>query len=703
MCIFRVPEIGEDLPEKNPLLQNDGLPEFNNITIEQCMAAIAKQTLELESGVRDIEKLLQEKEPTNIFKEVFQVLEEIGAPLDLTWGLAKTLYLGNSTLMPTKSYLSIHDRAKRARAAKFNSTPIYECVKKELLKENVKRSDEETRVLKKFALEGKLNGLELPDSSKIGLKQILNKLTTERTQFKQKVDICSKQFSHIIHDVNVVRDFPPDLLKMVAQNSDKFLEGPWKITLEPNIYMPVMENCPDREIRWNVWQALVNRGSGYGDRDLATGIHLEGIRYARRDLAKLLGFETYADMSMETKMAESVTNVNNMLHVLLERAKPAQDKELENLYEFALERGFRGSRIELWDVPYWRNKQRNSLFNYKEEVFKEYFPLQTVLTGLFELCEKLFNVTIKQRNNISTWHKDVKFYDIFEHHQSAPIAGFYIDPYARTNEKIKVQQSNGWMVGIQNQSKITDTRPLAALIFNFEPPVGEKQSYLTFKEVKYLFHKFGLSLQHLMTNTNYSEVSGSSNIEWDAVEVSGHVFSHWLFNKEVINSISSHQQTGEKLPSEMFNSLMKVHKHLAGLDLSRELYLAALDLELHYSKEYWLDVVKKLWPQFRSFPLDKLDSHPCSFTQIFIEEWAAAYYSHVWSRMIAADVYSAFHEVQGDEQKIQEVGKRFKNTFLTLGGSCHPSKIFRSFRGRDPSPNALLSSLGLKRKKVEKQ
>ncbi|KAJ3624953.1 hypothetical protein MTP99_018542 [Tenebrio molitor] len=169
------------------------------------------------------------------------------------------------------------------------------------------------------------------------------------------------------------------------------------------------------------------------------------------------------------------------------------------------------------------------------------------------------------------------------------------------------------------------------------------------------------------------------------------------------DNISAHCDSEDKLPPQMFDSLLEVHKHLAGIDLSRELYLAALDLELHHCKDYWLDVVKKLWPQFRSFPLDKLDSHPCSFTQIFTDEWAAAYYSHIWSRMIAADVYSAFHEVQGDERKIKDVGKRFRDTFLALGGSCHPSRVFRKFRGRDPSPNALLKSLGLKNIKAEKQ
>lgn len=254
------------------------------------------------------------------------------------------------------------------------------------------------------------------------------------------------------------------------------------------------------------------------------------------------------------------------------------------------------------------------------------------------------------------------------------------------------------MVGIQNHSRIADTKPLAALIFNFESPTVETPTLLQYKEVTVLFQKFGHTLQHLLSRTDYSEVSGLSNLEWDAVEVSGNVLAHWLQNESTYSLISSHYKSEDKLPTKMFECLMNVHKHTAGLELSRELYLSALDMELHTTKTFWLDIVKKLWPMYRSFPLEKIDSHPCSFTQIFTEEWGAAFYSHIWARVIAADVYSAFHEVRDNEGQILDVAKRFRHTFLALGGSCDPNEVFRQFRGRDPSPKALLSSLGLRKK-----
>ncbi|KAK4876624.1 hypothetical protein RN001_009130 [Aquatica leii] len=690
--IVLVPEIGEDLPEKNPLFQQNGLPEFNALTIENCMAAIGKQTLDFEIGVQNIEESIQKNLIKDVFTNVLDPIENIGAPLDTTWGLSKTLYLGNSTLMPTKSYLAIHDRARKSRATKFNSPYIFKAVNEA---DTSKRSEEQLRVLRKYQLEGKLNGLNMKDRDKSKLKECLNKLTAEKNKFKAKTEASTKSFSHQLKDPHIVKDFPVDLLSAMSSDPGR---GPWVATLQPNVYMPFMENCAVRDLRWNIWLAMVGRGSSFGHENYSTSTTLEEIRFLRREQANILGYKSFAEMSMETKMAGSVENIKSIIDLLMDHARPAQERELTCLYEFAIQRDFKDSKIELWDVPYWRNLQQLNLYRYKDLDYLPYFPLSKVIDGLFSLCKRLFNIDIVQRTDVSTWAKDVKYFDVLDN-SDTPLSGFYLDPYARTSQKLHIPYHNGWMVGIQNRSKIADMKPLAALVFNFMPPRGDKPCLLTFKDVKLLFHKFGQALQHLLTQTSYSDVSGLSNVEWDVVEVCGHALSHWLYNKSVIDSISSHCDTGDKLPAEMFDALINVRKHMAGLDLCRELYLSALDLELHSSKDFWLDIVRNLWPHYRCFPLHKYDAHPCSFTQIFVEEWAAAYYSNVWSQIIAADIYSAFHEVQNNEEQICEVGKRFKNTYLALGGSCNPCETFRKFRGRDPSPKALLTILGLKKVK----
>lgn len=692
----RVPEIGEDLPDnKNPLQQDDGLPEFNNVTIEHCMAAIGRQTLEFETDIKRIEQELTKKDHVDFIKDVVNHLEKHGSALDMTWGIAKTLYLGNSALMPTKSYIAIHERAKRARATKYNSPKIYRAAIESLQTE--KLAPEEERVTKKFVLEGKLNGLLLDEHHVAQLTDNLNKQAQEKHKFKIKYETITRKFNQKIVDHQVMAGFPRDVAAGMSQNPNG--EGPWVVNLQPHIYQAFMEYCPDRTLRWNAWNANVSRGSGYGDKEYENSTTIQEIRFLRQDQAKILGFKNYGEVSMETKMAGSVENVQKTIGDLLLHAKPAQDEELKTLLNFATDCMFKGERIELWDYDYWKRKQCRSLFEYDDLKLQEYFPLNKVLDGLFDMCENLFDVKIKQRANVPVWHKDVRFFDVFESHSSAPVAGFYFDPYARSSDKSHMRQNAGWMVGIQNHSRIAETKPLAALVFNFQQPIENKPSLLTFQDLQTLYYRFGQTLQHILSRTTFAEVSGLSNIEWDAVEVTGHVLSMSLLNKSTIDAISSHYLSEDKLPQHMFDSLVNVQRHTAGTDLCKELYLSALDLELHTTKDYWLDIVKRMWPQYRSFPLDKVDSHPCNFHQVFYDEWAAAYFSRVWSKMIAADVYSAFHEVRGQEKQTKDVGKRFRDTFLALGGGTHPNQVFRNFRGRDPSPKALIASLGLKKSK----
>uniref|UniRef100_U5EY96 Putative oligopeptidase n=1 Tax=Corethrella appendiculata TaxID=1370023 RepID=U5EY96_9DIPT len=706
--IVLVPEIGEDSKTKNPLLRDDNLPEFNNITIERCVAAIHQQTNDIEKSVKSLEKSLPQPEETtddqvaskrNIFQDILIPLEQISAPLETTWGLAKVLYLGNSSLMPTKSYMTIHERARRARFSKFNSATIYSVLKN--VDNNVEFTEEEIRVRNKYLLEAKLNGMELDESSKHQLNDILDKLGKERAKFHNKADLAVKQFSHVIKNPEIMQEFPPTLRQALAIDKSQSVKGPWKITLQPYLAKKFLEYCPDRTLRWNIWQADTRKCSGYNDKSLDNSVHLEEIRSFRNRQAKLLGYDNFAKMSMETKMAGSVENVKKFLENLLKFAKSAQENELQALEAFANENGFKG-KLESHDVPYWRRRHSDSLCKIDDESIREYFPLPNVLGGLFTLAEKLFDVKIKERTGVDTWHEDVKYYDVFDGNidsQKTPIAGFYTDLYSREDEKNAIENT-GWMVGIRNRSVFTEANPLAALICNFEAPLYGKPSLLSIDDVKLLFHKFGHALQHLLTQTRYSEVAGLSNIEWDVVEVSGHVMSHLLYNPDTIKLISSHYSTRDPLPEQYFNAIKLHRQHMAGYDLCRELYYSELDLELHTKKDFWLDVVKNLWPQYQLLAYDKKDSHPCSFRPIFSGEWAAAYYSHIWSRVLAADIYSAFYEAHQNNQDITAVGRRYRDTFLALGGSCHPSEIFRRFRGRDPSPKALLTALGLYKKNM---
>lgn len=499
-----------------------------------------------------------------------------------------------------------------------------------------------------------------------------------------------------------VREFPIDVLQQMAADPMNPTKGPWKATLQPRIFNNFLEHCQDRTQRWNVWQANVRKSSGQTDKALSNSVHVENIRHLRQTQAKLLGYPTFVDMSMETKMAGTAENVRTMLAHLLHSARPAQEQELKTLEQFAAEKGGHSGRLELHDIPFWSRKHLKSTCQYDEDVLREYFPLPRVLDGMFSLVERLFQIRIEERQAVDTWHEDVRFFDVFDLSAAGgtkPVAGFYLDLYSREDDKIR--NTDGLMVGVRNRCRTSDNCPLAAMIFNLPDPLYGKPSLLAFDDVRRLFQKFGHSLQHLLTRVGYSEMAGLSNIEWDSVEVTSHVMSHLLYHPATIEQISGHYASDEAIPAELVAAIQGGRRHLAGYRLCRELYAARLDLELHSRKDFWFEVVKSLWNEYNVVALDKKDAHPCSFTEIFSGDWAAAYYSHVWSRMIAADIYSAFYEAGTDAAEFEAVGKRFRDTYLALGGSLHAGEVFRRFRGRDPSPKALLKTMGLAASPVE--
>lgn len=399
-------------------------------------------------------------------------------------------------------------------------------------------------------------------------------------------------------------------------------------------------------------------------------------------------------MSMETKMLGSIDAVEQMLASLLEKAKPAQEEEINNLIDFAEASGFK-HKFEIYDVPYWKRRQCLEQFDYDDEAVREYFPSPKVLEGMFKLSEELFGIKIQECSGVTTWDEEVKLYEVFDANDpKEPIGGFYIDLYCREDEKIVLQGNSGWMIGIRNRSKITNTKPLAALIFNFPAPIYGKPSLLSLKDIHQLFYKFGQTLQHLLTKANYSDVAGLSNLSWDIVETSGNLMTHLLYHSTTLKMISSHYSTEDQITDSKIEAIQRSKTHLSAFNLCEEIYLSSLDLELHKTKDFWLDIVKNLYPKHFVFELDKKDAHPCSFLQIFSGEWGAAYFSHLHARLIAADVYSAFEEARklGDEE-VFKVGKRYRETFLGLGGACRPEQVFRKFRGRDPSPKALLKTI----------
>lgn len=712
-----MPEIGEEGLTGDLSVKADSLPAFNEITIENCLGAIGRQAGAVEKTVKRLEKEIAEqlnskssdKESKFEVGQIFRELDEVSGPLDTTWGIAKALYLGNSTLIPTKTYMNVHERARNARAAKFCSRTLYELMKRasEDDKSYATRNAEESRLVQKYLLEGKLNGLGLKEKDREILRDILLKLVKERTNFKNKVNVATHSFAHVIRNYSLVRDFPEDVLRStIIEPNNPITQGPWRFTLQPQTVETFLRFCPDRTHRWNIWQANVRKASTHVERSLENSTHIEEIRSLRTRQANILGYENFAEMSMQTKMVKNVSSLKKIFSRILKFAGPAQHREINDLQEFATKSGF-DHQLDIFDVSYWQRKYLLSEHQLDEEALRVYFPLPRVFSGLFSLSEKLFDIRIVERKEASVWQPTVKYYDVFDGNSSSKaIGGFYVDCYAKETKF----GNNGWMVSIRNRNDSANLSPLCAIIFNFYPPysnlttsanssdTNEKDRdrpipyLLDVDDIRIVFKTFGSALQHILTKATFTDIAGLSNVEWDASQIAGNVIANFLDHKDILKSISGHYETDEPISDELANKIPLLKTHLSGYKLCQELYLADLDIELHQSKAYWLEIVRKLWPIYQCMPLDKKDSHPCSMTEIFSGDWAAAQFSHLYSKMIAADITAAFNQ---DPSNMCAVGKRFRETFLSAGGSIPSGEVFRRFCGRDSSPEALLRSLNI--------
>ncbi|KAK2577031.1 hypothetical protein KPH14_011990 [Odynerus spinipes] len=696
--IVLLPEIGEECPEGN-LLKEDKTPEFNNITIEKCIAAIRKQAIDCDKRIEKIEAELQNKKDIDVFNDVLLPLEETYVPLGITWGIAQALYYGNQTLIPTKSFIGISLRAMNAIRAKYSSTPIYEACKRLKGNKNISLTSQQERILHKYTLEGRFNGLELSEKKKEWLIYCHKILHLQEDDFVKKLQEARKHCSYTIHDENVVKDFPEELLEATAADPTQPYVGPWTIRLQEDILNLFLEYCSNRGLRWKMWETDATLLAPSDDKQFQTNIILGEVYFMHKQQAHVFGYKSYAHMSMETKMAKSLDDVYNTFDILLQSARPAQQLEIETLTEFAQKNGLEGP-LKPWDILYWNRKYHENIYKFKEESLKDYFPLLTVLNGLFNLLKVKFGIHVVENKKVDIWHKDVSFYDVFNMNISTtePIANFYLDPYARGEEKPHTSGNSGHVVVMKNRSKLCNTKPMCALIFNFVRPKDEKPSLLSLTNVRTLFQKFGHALHHMTTAADYADISGLSFVEWDAAFIYDYFLENWLYEPSTLLKISGHYETKSALPPEAIEVVEHSRLQLAGYNLCKELLFSRFDLEMYSSGQDWGTVMEKLWKQHFVMPLERSDVYIYSFEPSFSTRLATHYFSYLWSKIIAADLYSAFQEISTEDKTNQEeVCKRYQNTFLALNNTCPTSEIFRRFRGRDPSPQALLKMLKLNR------
>ncbi|MCC0176283.1 M3 family metallopeptidase [Waterburya agarophytonicola K14] len=683
---------------KNCLLIGKGLPPFNEIEAEQVVPAMTQLLKELSEEVTKLEKNV-----TSTWSGLVEPLTAIEERLGWSWGIVGHLMGVKNSSQLREAYEKMQPEVIKFYTKLSQSKPLYEAFKG--IKDGAEWDKLETsqkRIVESSIKDFELSGVGLEGETKERFNQIQLESGELSTKFSNNVLDATKAFKLKLTDKKDVEGLPPSALGLMAQtakaegNEDATPEnGPWVVTLDYPSYVPYMKYATNRELREKLYKAFVSRAS---DGEFDNRGNIDRILALRKETANILGFANFAELSLAKKMATDVDAVQNLQEDLRVASYDAAVQEFEELKSFAGQ-----SDLKNWDTSYWAEKQREAKFDFNEEELRPYFSLPKVLDGLFGLANRIFDVTITAADGEAPiWHEDVRYFKIADETGNA-IAFFYLDPYSRPAEK----RGGAWMNDCIGRAKInldgkTETRlPVAYLTCNQTPPVDDKPSLMTFNEVTTLFHEFGHGLQHMLTTIDYVGASGINNVEWDAVELPSQFMENWCYDRPTLFGMAKHYETGETLPEEYYQKLVAAKNYMSGSAMLRQLHFGMLDMELHSNYEPGgdetpNDVRNRLAETTTVIPPIPEDNFLCAFGHIFAGGYAAGYYSYKWAEVLSADAFAAFEEVGlEDEDAVKSVGKKFKDTVLSLGGSLHPMEVFKSFRGREPNTEPLLRHSGL--------
>ncbi len=681
----------------NPLLIGKGLPPFEKIQPEHVVPAMTQLLKELEE---ELAKLEVNVTPT--WSGLVEPLTAIEEKLGWSWGIVGHLMGVKNSPELREAYETVQPEVVKFYNKLSQSKPLYEAFK--TLRNSNDWHDLESaqqRIIESAIRDFELSGVGLEGETKERFNQIQLELAELATKFSNNVLDATKAFKLKLTQKEEVDGLPESALSLAAQTARAereenatVEEGPWVITLDYPSYIPFMKYATNRELREKLYKAFISRASS-GELDNKPLI--ERILELRKEKAEILGFNSYAELSLAKKMAPGVEAVEKLSEELRLASYDAAVQELEELKAFA------GEELNHWDVSYWAEKQREAKFDLKEEELRPYFPLPQVLEGLFGLAKRIFGVSITPADGQApVWHEDVRYFQVADE-QGEAIAHFYLDPYSRPAEK----RGGAWMGDCIGRAKMTvegktTTRlPVAYLVCNQTPPVDGKPSLMTFTEVTTLFHEFGHGLQHMLTKVDYPGASGINNVEWDAVELPSQFMENWCYDRPTLFGMAKHYETGEPLPEEYYQKLVAAKNYMSGSAMLRQLHFGLVDIELHHryqpgGEETPNQVRDRLAKTTTVMPPLPEDNFLCSFGHIFAGGYAAGYYSYKWAEVLSADAFAAFEEAGlENEEAIASVGKRFRDTVLGLGGSLHPMEVFQAFRGREPNTEPLLKHSGL--------
>ena len=677
----------------NPLLLTSGLPKFNEITPDHIEPAI---TMLLAEAKKRLEELEADIQPT--WKGLIEPIEVMGLPFEYSWGPIGHLLNVKNTEDLRKAHEAMLPMVVEFSLRMGQSKPIYDglvAIKNGL--EWGGLDNAQRRAIELKIRDAKHAGIGLGSKEKERFNEISQRLSQLGTDFSNHVLDATKAYEMIITEKVDAEGWPDTLKQLSSMGYNKEREtkesspddGPWRITLEAPVVVPFLRHSRSRNQRERVYRAYLSRAD---KGELDNSPLIMEILKLKKEKAKLLGYDSYADLSLASKMAPDVDAVQGMLTKLFDASKPHQVREFDELGGLAKDSGQEESLMK-WDTAFWSERLKEKRFQFTDDQLRPYFPMPKVLEGMFGLAEHLFGIGIKESGDESNaWHEDVQFFDVYENGEK--IASFYLDAYSRPGDK----RGGAWMDSCLNRRIVNGKLrlPVVYLNANGTPPVGDRPSLMSFGEVTTLFHEFGHGLQGMLTTVDYSDVSGINGVEWDAVETVSQFMENWCYHEPILRTISGHWDTDEPLPDDLVQKLQDAKVYMAGSSMVRQLEFGLTDLELHSTYDpdgpfHPFEIHREIAKRTQVLEPLKEDHFLCAFSHIFAGGYAAGYYSYKWAEVLSADLYSAF-ELAGLENPdaIKKMGKRFRESFLALGGGVEPMRIFKDFMGREPSTEALL-------------
>ena len=665
----------------NPLLDFSGLPRFAQIQPAHVTPAVEQL---LADGRATIQAVLQ---ATPTWDEFVAPLEDANERIGRAWGQVAHLHavmdnpelreVYNANLPKVTKYwtelgqnLELFEKYKALRASS----------------EFAALAAARKRIVENAVRDFRLGGAELPADRKKRYAEISEELARLSAKFSENVLDATNAFS-IYVTKEQTSGIPEDVLQAAREAAQKDGKEGWKFTLHMPSYLPVMQYADERALREKMYYASSTRASEFGKPEWDNAPLIGRIVPLRREMAELLGYKNFAEVSLVPKMAESPAQVLAFLDDLARRARPFAEKDVAELRAFAkAELGI--ADLQAWDVAYASEKLRLQRYAFSDQEVKRYFPEEVVIRGLFRVAETLYGVKFVE-SKAPIWHPDVRFFEVRDSGGSA-IGQFYMDLYAR-----ETKRGGAWMDDAITRRRKRDRvqNPVAYLNCNFSRPVGAKPALFTHDEVLTLFHEFGHGLHHLLTRVDDLGVSGINGVEWDAVELPSQFMENFCWEWDVLREMTRHVDTGQPLPRALFDKMLAAKNFQSGLAMLRQIEFAVFDMRLHYDFDgNVLDLLNEVRQQIAVLHPPAYNRFPMSFGHIFGGGYAAGYYSYKWAEVLSADAYSFFEENGVLDPK---TGARFRDEILAVGGSRPAAESFRAFRGREPSVDALLRHNGM--------